>query len=94
MKYSITLAHEGLGVPDITIRRGGRVDRNNPTMVPVSIEVEAPGLEPDYRQLLALYKLIRGYKEYTLSGDAGRVLSGPLMALKVLAQEMEKAPPA
>ena len=39
MKYSMTLAHEWLGVSDITIRRGGRVDRNKPTMVPVSIEV-------------------------------------------------------
>lgn len=84
MRYSIRLAHESMDVPDITVRRGGRVDRHNPTMNPVSIEVEAPSLEVDYQQLLALHRLMNGYKEYTLSGGAGRVLGGPLMAMKAL----------
>jgi hypothetical protein len=91
MKYSISLAHEGSGIADITIRRGGTVDRNRPTMTPFTIEIEAPGLEVDYQQLLALHKLIKGYKEYTLSEGAGRVLSGPLMALKVLEQSFQES---
>jgi hypothetical protein len=96
MRYSIMLAHDvtaripGEIGPDITITRSGKVVRNKPTMAPCSIEVEAPGLRPDYRQILALYKLIKGYTGYSMSGDAASVLDAPLMALKVLDRELSE----
>ncbi|MDP3078655.1 hypothetical protein [Bradyrhizobium sp.] len=98
MRYSIMLAHEISvrlpgGGPDITIKKGGKVVRHKPTMVPVSIEVEAPGLEADHWQILALYKLVKGYRGLSLSGGAARVLDSPLMALKCLERELTEPQP-
>lgn len=43
-------------------------------MTPLAISVVAPGLVPDYKQVLELYKLVRGYRELRLSQDARRTL--------------------
>lgn len=95
MHFSIMLTHEviarapGLHEPDVTVKRSGEVIRNKPTMIPVSIEVDAPGLKPTYQQLLTLHKLTKGYRHISYCGDAV-VLDQPLMALKELEKSLRE----